>query len=43
MNIVSNIANFNIPKINSIRNDYRNRVALPKSGMDMVSFCENAQ
>lgn len=43
MNIVSNIANFNIPKINSIRNDYRNRVALPKSGMDMVSFGANAQ
>ena len=43
MNIVLNLANFNIPKINSIKNDYRNRVTLPKSGMDSVSFGANAE
>ena len=43
MNIVLNVANFNIPKINSIKNDCRNRVTLPKSGMDSVSFGANVE
>lgn len=41
MQILSNIANFNISKIATIKNEYQNRALLPKVGIDAVSFGAN--